>query len=264
PEHLRDYPLLGRKASGDVVAPFFDGWYENGDGTVTYSFGFLNLNTEEIVDIPIGENNYVEPAEYNGGQPTHFPVYDRGGFHGRRERGSWGVTVPMGTEVWWTISHAGRSYSIPGRATSSAYELSFAPAAFGSQHPGIKFDEAGPESHGPHGVWAERIQASVGTPVTISAMVRDRGDRYEYETSMDVYPVRVEFLRHQGPADIEFDPALVSRVEGDPWGTATTQATFSEPGEYVVRIRVDNFGAPDSKFDNMCCWSSGYVPVTVR
>ena len=31
----------------------------------------------------------------------------------------------------------------------------------------------------------------------------------------------------------------------------------------VVRLRVDNFTAPDSKFDNQCCWSNAYVPVTV-
>ena len=263
PEHLRDYPLIGMRSSGDLVAPYFDGWYDNGDGTVTYSFGFLNRNTEEIVDIPIGENNYVEPAEYNGGQPTHFPFYNRGGFHGRRERGSWGVTVPEGTEVWWTINHAGQSYSVRGRSTSMAYELSFAIAAAGSQHPGIKFQNEDPESYGPEGIWADRIQASVDTPVTVSAMVRDRGDRYEFDTPSNIYPVRAEFLTHQGPAPIDFDRARVT-VREQGWGTATTQATFAEPGDYVIRIRADNFRAPDSKFDNMCCWSSGYVPVTVR
>ena len=41
------------------------------------------------------------------------------------------------------------------------------------------------------------------------------------------------------------------------------QATFSEPGDYVIRLRVDNFLAADSKFDNVCCWSNAYVPVTV-
>ena len=50
---------------------------------------------------------------------------------------------------------------------------------------------------------------------------------------------------------------------GQGWGMATTQATFTEPGEYIVRLRVDNFRAPDSKFDNQCCWSNAYVPVTV-
>ena len=48
------------------------------------------------------------------------------------------------------------------------------------------------------------------------------------------------------------------------WGEASTQATFAEAGEYVIRIRVDNFAAEDSGFDYVCCWSNAYVPVTVR
>jgi hypothetical protein len=47
------------------------------------------------------------------------------------------------------------------------------------------------------------------------------------------------------------------------WSVATTEATFSEPGDYVVRLRVDNFAAPDSRFDNQCCWTNAYFPVTV-
>jgi len=43
----------------------------------------------------------------------------------------------------------------------------------------------------------------------------------------------------------------------------TTQATFMEPGDYVIRLRVDNFAAPDSSMGNQCCWSNGYLPVTV-
>jgi hypothetical protein len=91
---------------------------------------------------------------------------------------------------------------------------------------------------------------------------------------MNVYPVRATFILHQGPAAIEFEPTTVtvesegSEVEGGApaatWGMATTQATFTEPGQYIVRVRADNFRAPDSKFDNMCCWTNVYVPVTVR
>ncbi|MDH3207042.1 MAG: hypothetical protein OEO79_10540 [Gemmatimonadota bacterium] len=275
PANLRDYPLSSLKKSGDIVAPFFDGWFDNGDGTITYSFGFLNRNTEEIVDIPLGENNYIEPAQYDGVQPTHFPVYDRRGFQGKWERGTFGITVPdHQTEVWWTLTHAGRSYSVPGRATSPAYELSRAPAAFGSLSPALRFDPTGPESRGPEGHVAQRVMASVGTAVTLSALVQDRGQRYDFDTDMDVYPVRATFILHQGPAPIVFEPESVTvgneesvsegGIVGTSWGTATTQATFTESGEYVVRIRVDNFGAPDSKFDNMCCWTNAYVPVTVR
>ena len=86
---------------------------------------------------------------------------------------------------------------------------------------------------------------------------------------------RVRMILHQGPAGAEptFDPAEVT-VEPDAgsgegaaqaqWGEASTRATFSEPGDYVIRIRVDNFAAEDSGFDYVCCWSNAYVPVTVR
>jgi hypothetical protein len=263
PPELRDYPLATLHKSGDLVAPFFDGWFDNGDGTVTYAFGFMNRNTEEVVDIPLGENNRIEPAQYDGIQPTHFPVYNRRGLTGKRERQAFGVTVPKGTEVVWTLTHAGRSYSVPGRSTSTAYDMgSFSQtAAFGSLHPGIRFTESGPISLGPEGQRAARVSARVGVPVTLSAMIQDRGERYGL-AEQEVYPVHATWIRHQGPGAVTFS-AETSTVETEGWGRVTTQATFTTPGEYMIRLRVDNFGAPDSRFDNQCCWSNAFVPVTV-
>lgn len=274
PANLRDYPLAPLKPSGDLIAPFFDGWYDNGDGTITYQFGFLNRNLEEVVDIPLGENNHITPSEYDGVQPTHFPAYNRRGFIGKRERGVFAVTVPSKeTEVVWTLSHAGHTYSIPGRATSPAYQMSRFAAAFGSFPPAVRFSPTSPESRGTEGPMAERVMASVGQPVTLTALVQDRGERYGL-ADQEFYPVTAEFILHQGPAEIDFDPPRVTvgnqmpSAEGgavaNGWGRVSTQATFSEPGDYIVRIQVDNFGAPDSKFDNLCCWANAYVPVTVR
>ena len=70
------------------------------------------------------------------------------------------------------------------------------------------------------------------------------------------------WIWHQGPGQIRFQPAR-RLIEIDGWDEAVTQATFTEPGEYVVRLRIDNFWADDSKFDNQCCWSNAYFPVTV-
>jgi len=271
PPNLRDYPLAPLHKSGDLVGPFFDGFYDNGDGTVTFSFGFLNRNTEEIVDIPLGPNNFIEPAQFDGAQPTHFPVYDRGGLVGKRERGAFAVTVPAnmaGTEVVWTLTHAGRTYSVPGRTGSIAYDMSTGPAAFGSLPPALRFHSEGPESTNRVGVTAARVQAKVGTPVTLSVMVQDRGEREPYGTELDGrlnFPVNATWILHQGPegARVQFS-AETQRVDsGGAWGAASTQATFTVPGDYVIRVRADNFGAPDSKFDNQCCWSNAYVPVTV-
>lgn len=285
PEHLRDYPLTPLRPSGDLIAPFFDGWFANPDGSVTYEFGYMNRNTEEVVDIPLGENNKLEiryadgttvPAEFDGIQPTRFYVYDRPGFSGKRERGTFAVTVPdPTTEVVWTLNHAQHSYSVPGRSTSTAYELSWGRTAFGSLRPAVRFSPTSPESKGAEGPWTERVMASVGTPVTLSALVQDRGERYGLTDELWV-PVRAEFIIHQGPAgaEAEFDPPTVTvdpemeSGEGATaqaaWGEVSTQATFSEPGEYVIRIRVDNFAAEDSGFDYVCCWANAYVPVTVH
>ena len=277
PAHLRNYPLTQQKANGDVVAPMFNGWIAHEDGSVTMVFGFANKNQEEIVDIPLGPDNYIEPAQFDGAQPTHFPTYKRRGFVGLQERGVFAVTVPAdmaGTEVVWTLTHAGHSYSIPGRTASVFYELSREERALGSLLPAIRFNVSGSESTDREGIYASRLTTSVGTPVTLSAYVQDRGVRADYGVEQLVFPLGTEWVMHQGPARPSFDNARITGREraengesgtsgNNGWTEVTTQATFSEPGDYVIRLRVDNFMAPDSQFDNQCCWSNAYVPVTV-
>ncbi|MCG8415623.1 MAG: hypothetical protein MI746_15515 [Pseudomonadales bacterium] len=280
PEHLRDYPLAGRSGSGEAVAPMFNGWIRNEDGSITMIFGFANQNLEELVDVPLGPNNKLEPAQFDGVQPTHFPVYQRRGFVGLQERGTFAVNVPADmadTEVVWTLNSGGKQYSVPGRATSSAYEMSAGERALGTLKPAIRFDLNGPESTDPVGITAARITTSVGEPVTLSAYVQDRGNRAAYpENEMMYYPLGTYWVLHQGPAIPEIEEAEITGREraeqyegegggsgGNSWEEVTTTATFPEPGEYLIRLRVDNFTAPDSQFDNVCCWSNAYVPVTV-
>lgn len=280
PSHLRDYPLTQSKASGDIVAPMFNGWIKNDDGSVQMIFGFANQNREEFVDVPLGKNNVIEPAQFDGVQPTHFPVYRRPGFVGLQERGAFAVTVPAdmaGTEVIWSLEYAGHRYSVPGRATSTAYEMSHGERALGSLKPAIRFGMSGPDGNDVQGIYAPRITTSVGSPITLSAYVQDRGNRADYEdVDSLLFPVGTEWVMHQGPvgARPSFDRAKISGREraaqgesgssgNNGWVEVATQASFSEPGDYVIRLRVDNFTAPDSQFDNVCCWSNGYVPVTV-
>lgn len=282
PENLRDYPLATRGATGESVAPMFNGWIRNADDSVTLIFGFANQNREAIIDIPLGPNNKIEPAEYDGGQPTHFPVYQRRGFVGIQERGAFAVKLPAedaDTEVVWTLTSGGKTWSVPGRTSSTAYEMSEGERALGTLKPAIKFSMSGAEANSVVGLYAERINATVGNPVTLTAYVQDRGVRAAYpENESLYYPLGTEWIMHQGPAGAvpEFSEALITGAErasrsggeagesgANGWEEVTTQATFSEPGDYIIRLRVDNFQAPDSQFDNVCCWSNGYVPVTV-
>ena len=276
PERLRDYPLATRGATGEPVAPMFNGWIANEDGSTTMIFGFANQNREATVDVPLGPNNKLEPAQFQGAQPTHFPVYSRGGFVGIQERGAFGVTVPAdmaGTEVIWTLTSGGNTYSIPGRATSPAYELSAGIAASGSLRPAIRFSEGGPETVNEVGIYAEPKTVKVGEPLTLSAQMQDRGERYGYEGVEAYYTLGTYWVMHQGPAKPEIEnPEIRGRDREkenpvDPstndWAEVSTQVTFPEPGDYIIRLRVDNFTAPDSQFDNVCCWSNAYFPVTV-
>jgi len=66
-------PLAPMADEGNRVAPFFDGWYANPDGTVSLSFGYSNQN-KSLVEIPLGPDNFITPKEYDGRQPTSFPV----------------------------------------------------------------------------------------------------------------------------------------------------------------------------------------------
>src|SRR2546422_4417005 len=91
-------------ATGQNVAPAFEGWEQNADGTYSFFFGYLNRNYEEQIDIPIGPNNTIEP-DGDRGQPTHF--------YPRRQRFVFKVTVPKdwdkNRKVAWTLTSHGRT-----------------------------------------------------------------------------------------------------------------------------------------------------------
>jgi hypothetical protein len=249
PLEAQQRPLAPVPARGLSVAPFFEGWFANPDGTYTLSFGYFNFNMEELIEIPVGPDNFLEPAELGGFQPTSFPP--------RRERGVFTVTIPAefrGRDVVWTLRSAGETHSVPGRVRSPAYELGYEPMAMGSLPPVLRFDAEGEEWRGLDGRIAEPLVATIGVPLPLEIRAEDR--------SLRESPValRAAWFKHQGPGPVEFDP---DGGEIEDQGVAATSATFSEPGEYVLRVRVDNFAAPDSSPGDQCCWSNGYYRVTV-
>jgi hypothetical protein len=258
------------------VAPFFDGWYANPDGTISLSFGYSNLN-RTTVEIPLGPNNVITPKEYDGRQPTSFPVGPRlvtaggggapgGGNNYARPRGVFTVTVPATYkgDVVWTLIYQGQKWSVPGRAKSTAYQLGW-PMAMGSVPPQLRFQQGGPAGRGPTGIQGPPLRVEVGAPLPLTVWLTDDAvhEKEPVAVKRQVVPsMNVMWIKHSGPAA----PVVFSTPEeavADPQGRATTTATFSEPGEYVIRVRGDAHGNVDSSDADQCCWTNGYWTVLV-
>jgi len=266
----RERPLAPVPPDGQRVAPFFDGFYENPDGTITLSFGYSNLNRDRTIEIPLGPDNFIEPKEYDGRQPTSFPIApvpDAGGRRDR-ERGVFTVTVPAGFkgDVVWTLRHAGQTNKVPGRAKTGAYGLRW-PMASGSIPPLLRFKADGPPGRGPAGIESAPLQAAVGTPLSVTIWMKDDSVR-DAETVQikERGPARaainVNWYKHTGPGPVTFNPPKSALTELE--GTATSAITFTQPGSYLLRVRADNFGRVDTSAGNQCCWTNGYIRVSVK
>ena len=252
-------PMGPTPKSGSTVTPAFEGWYPNGDGTFSISFGYLNRNSEEALNIPIGPDNFIAPGPQNQGQPTHFEP--------RRHWGVFAIKVPADfgrKEVTWTLNIRGQSYAIPGNLSPSwQIDALEGEAGSGNTPPVLKFSETGAEGRGPYGVTAGPIQGVVNTPVSISVWARDDGKSAGSVTASgrsDV-PVTLTWFLHQGPAAVAFTPPTGRvPVAG---GSATTSATFSAPGDYVVRVRANDASGVSGAGHAQCCWTNGFVKVTI-
>ena len=89
---------------GQRIAPIYEGWMTNPDGTFEMIFGYFTLNAEEIIDVPLGPDNGIGPDGPDYGQPAHF-------FPGR-SRFTFSVTVPADfgeKELVWTITANGKT-----------------------------------------------------------------------------------------------------------------------------------------------------------
>ncbi len=249
------------RPSGGPVVPIFEGWYPEADGTHQLSFGYFNVNTEEILEIPLGPDNFIEPGEFDGLQPTFFLPVPEGD---RRHWGVFTVRVPedfTDRDVVWTLRIDGRTYSVPGRLTSSHYQINARTfPGRPSESPVLKLDADGPEGMGPAGVSTGPLEADVGHALRISVWAT-RGEAFPD----DLRPIRLKWFKHQGPGEVMFDESEVE-VASDLWkgveggARVDTDVTFSEPGRYVLRALAYN---TIPEFEFQCCWTNGYVHVVV-
>ena len=97
-----------RHWSGQGVAPAYEGYDVNPDGSFNMWFGYMNRNYEEELDVPIGADNSFVPGG-DRGQPTHFMV--------RRHKDVFKVVVPKdfgSQKLVWTLRAHGETSQVAG------------------------------------------------------------------------------------------------------------------------------------------------------
>ena len=236
------------RPSGQVVVPLYEGWFENPDGSYGICFGYFSLNTEEAIDVPLGSDNFIEPSEFDGMQPTHFDPVPEANY--RRHFCVFTVTVPEDfgqKRVVWTLRTQGEALSTPGKLIPPYYLDEPETGGRGVVAPVLKLDADGPEFQGRTGLTVSPRTVGVGDPLSLTVWVDHPAPRSW-----------VGWTVHQGPGHVEFGEAEIQVEQAD--GMATTTARFSEPGEYLVRVQ-SIFST--TSFEYHCCWTNGYIPVTV-
>lgn len=245
-------------ASAQSVSPSFEGWYTNPDGSHSLVFGYLNRNFEQRLDIPIGAANRFEPGPEDRGQPTHFLP--------RRQTGLFSVVVPadFGNErLYWSVTSGGQTFRIPGHLRKEWEIDALREKTSGNEPPTIRFDATAAPALGPGGIRsAARVTFPAALPLQV--LVADDGARrIRGPSSQGGLIVGVTWSKYRGPGTVTFkeiEPAVRD-------GVAATEATFSEPGTYTLRVLAwDNSGKQSDVMAGgfFCCWTNGYVDVVVE
>ena len=248
---------------GQNVAPVFEGWERNPDGTFNMVFGYLNRNYAEMPHAPIGPNNSFEPGPADRGQPTRF--------YRRRQQFVFRVQVPADwgeKDLIWTLTSNGRtdqavaslwpSWEIDDGVIKANRGMGASGAPPDNQHPSMSI-QGGTE-----------LTVTLPDTLTLTAVVRDDGvpgprpkrpeptdparaaaqrrrQQQESPINQAVVSARaagetglaVTWTHYRGPGEVTFDPMTVP-IEGGRGGEAVTTVRFTERGTHLLRGYADD------------------------
>ncbi len=255
---------------GQNIAPAYEGWEQNDDGSFNLVFGYMNRNWEEMIDVPVGPDNIIEPGGPDQGQPTHFLP--------RRNRFVFRVRVPADfgdKELVWTLTTNGRTeraYATLKRdyfIDDLVIQANFGAAGAAGATPEME-NNAAPvlEVEG-----SDSRNVRVGEPLDLAATVTDDGvprarglapanpRRPGRITTDSATGLRFSWFVYRGAGEqVTISPEQIAVWEDSranrnaPWspgwstpappedGRWTAQASFSRPGTYVLRAQAHDGG----------------------
>lgn len=247
-------PLEPLKETGQGVTAAYEGWFRNPDGSYSLLVGYFNRNLKETLEIPVGPNNRIEPGGPDRGQPTHFQP--------RRQWGVFTITVPADfgkNRLTWTLIANGQKTVVPFHLDPLWLVNPFEEPAVKNQPPSIKFEPAGAAHAGPPRGIAKSFVATVSEPISLSAWLQDDAHAEEGPAGRLTPRLAVSWSKFRGPGSVVFSAPRPDVADAK----ATTTATFSVPGEYLLRVQV-NDSSGDGGGGSQCCWTNAHVKVSVK
>ena len=255
---------------GQSLSPAYEGWEVNEDGSFNLVFGYMNRNWTQSPHIPVGPDNYFEPGDPDRGQPTYFLP--------RRNRFTVRVRVPADfgdQELVWTVTVNGATEKAYGTLKRDYYidhlvvQANYGAGGAAGTTPELPDNQAPTlEIEGP-----SEQTVRVGEPLALTAVSTDDGKpRARPLTRADggiTRPIttdsatghRLSWFVYRGPGgSVMFDPPQIKVWEdtrdgmNSPWalgfttpdppedGRWTTEATFSAPGDYLLRAIAHDGG----------------------
>jgi hypothetical protein len=255
---------------GSSITGAFEGWFYNPDGSQSFLLGYFNRNTKQELDIPVGPSNRIEPSGPDFGQPTHFLA--------GRQWGVFAIKVPKdfgSKELTWTIVANGQTNTITMHTRPDWIVQPYEDPANKNTPPVLVFERGGRSYSGPPLGVAARYVTTVDEKVPLVVWATDEGpkinvpepsaqSRRQRSSSASGFtpPPRlaVSWSLLRGPAAVTFANAKPA-IEED--GKTTTAATFTVPGEYILRLQA-NDSTGDGGGGFQCCWTNVHVAVTVK
>src|SRR3954465_4960904 len=229
--------------SGQAVAPVYEGFDVNPDGSFNMWFGYMNRNYEEEIDLAVGPENTFEPGG-DRGQPTHFVP--------RRHKDVFSVRVPKDfadkTLVWKLNAHGQAQQVIA--TLKPVWQIDRLRTTRGGNSENVS-------SNLPPAVTLSltnqtAVTATLNVSATDDGLPKRRGE-----------PVGMTVLwaKYRGPGDVTFS----DREQKLTGGRASTTATFTEPGDYILHAVIDDgSGESAGNFGYHCCWTNAELKVTVK
>jgi hypothetical protein len=284
---------------GSSITPAFEGWYYDKDGSQRLLVGYFNRNLKQEFDIPVGPNNHIDPGGPDMGQPTHFQAGRQWGVLSIKvpkdfgdKKLTWTIVANGFTNSITLHTHAdyvvepfmdaankntppkirfaenGPIFTGPPEGDAATYTVAAnAPLTLTTwitdEGPKINVPEETPgRGRGRRG----RGDAAAG-----DAQGRGRAGRGAGRGAAAALPegftppppIAEKWAVYRQPvgASVKFDP-VSPKIDGASGGKSETKATFSTPGEYVLRVQGnDSTGEGGGGFQ--CCWTNAYVKVTV-